>query len=98
MFAGSMVALVTPFKEGKVDWQSLEDLVEFHIKNGTNGIVPCGTTGESATLDHKEHHEVIERVIKVVNKRVPSSPAPARIQLRKASRLQRERRRPAPTA
>ena len=71
MFAGSMVALVTPFKEGKVDWQSLEDLVEFHIKNGTNGIVPCGTTGESATLDHKEHHEVIERVIKAVNKRVP---------------------------
>ena len=45
MFAGSMVALVTPFKEGKIDWQSLEDLVEFHIKNGTNGIVPCGTTG-----------------------------------------------------
>ena len=56
MFAGSMVALVTPFKDGKIDWQSLEALVEFHIKNGTNGIVPCGTTGESATLDHKEHH------------------------------------------
>ena len=71
MFAGSMVALVTPFKDGKVDWQSLEALVEFHIKNGTNGIVPCGTTGESATLDHKEHHEVVERVIKAVNKRVP---------------------------
>jgi len=71
MFAGSMVALVTPFKDGKVDWPSLEALVEFHIKNGTNGIVPCGTTGESATLDHKEHHEVVERVIKAVNKRVP---------------------------
>jgi 4-hydroxy-tetrahydrodipicolinate synthase len=71
MFTGSMVALVTPFKEGKVDWQSLEALVEFHIQNGTNGIVPCGTTGESPTLDHKEHHEVIERVIKAVNKRVP---------------------------
>ena len=71
MFAGSMVALVTPFKDGKIDWQSLEALVEFHIKNGTNGIVPCGTTGESATLDHKEHHEVVERVIKTVNKRVP---------------------------
>jgi 4-hydroxy-tetrahydrodipicolinate synthase len=71
MFTGSMVALVTPFKEGKVDWQSLEALVDFHIQNGTNGIVPCGTTGESATLDHKEHHEVIERVIKVVNKRIP---------------------------
>jgi 4-hydroxy-tetrahydrodipicolinate synthase len=71
MFSGSMVALVTPFKEGKVDWQSLDGLLDFHIQNGTNGIVPCGTTGESATLDHKEHHEVIERVIKAVNKRVP---------------------------
>jgi 4-hydroxy-tetrahydrodipicolinate synthase len=71
MFSGSMVALVTPFKDGKVDWPSLEGLVEFHINNGTNGIVPCGTTGESATLDPKEHHEVIERVIKAVNKRVP---------------------------
>jgi 4-hydroxy-tetrahydrodipicolinate synthase len=71
MFTGSMVALVTPFKEGKVDWQSLEALVDFHIQNGTNGIVPCGTTGESATLDHKEHHEVIERVTKAVNKRIP---------------------------
>jgi 4-hydroxy-tetrahydrodipicolinate synthase len=71
MFTGSMVALVTPFKEGKVDWQSLEALVDFHIQNGTNGIVPCGTTGESATLDHKEHHEVIERVIRAVNKRIP---------------------------
>jgi 4-hydroxy-tetrahydrodipicolinate synthase len=71
MFAGSMVALVTPFKGGQVDWRSLEGLVEFHIENGTNGMVPCGTTGESATLDHKEHHGVIEAVIKAVNKRVP---------------------------
>ncbi len=71
MFTGSMVALVTPFKDGKIDWQSLEALVDFHIKNGTNGIVPCGTTGESATLDHREHHEVVQRVIKAVNKRVP---------------------------
>ncbi|MBI2211960.1 MAG: dihydrodipicolinate synthase family protein, partial [Deltaproteobacteria bacterium] len=50
MFAGSIVALVTPFKDGAVDWESLDGLVEFHIKNGTHGIVPCGTTGESATL------------------------------------------------
>jgi 4-hydroxy-tetrahydrodipicolinate synthase len=71
MFAGSMVALVTPFKDGKVDWQSLDGLVEFHIKNGTHGIVPCGTTGESATLSHEEHDEVIEAVIRAVNKRVP---------------------------
>jgi 4-hydroxy-tetrahydrodipicolinate synthase len=66
-----MVALVTPFKNGQVDWPSLEALVEFHLQNGTNGIVPCGTTGESATLSHAEHDEVIRTVIKAVNKRVP---------------------------
>ncbi len=71
MFSGSIVALVTPFKNGKVDRQSLESLVEFHIQNGTNGIVPCGTTGESATLDHAEHHDVIKAVVKAVKKRVP---------------------------
>ncbi len=71
MFTGSMVALVTPFKNGKVDWQSLEGLVDFHIQNGTHGIVPCGTTGESATLNHEEHDEVINAVIKAANKRVP---------------------------
>ena len=71
MFSGSMVALVTPFKNGQVDWPSLEALVEFHLENGTNGIVPCGTTGESATLSHAEHDEVIRIVIKTVNKRVP---------------------------
>ena len=71
MFSGSIVALVTPFKNGKVDWQSLESLVEFHIQNGTNGIVPCGTTGESATLDHTEHHDVIKAVVKAVKKRIP---------------------------
>ena len=85
MFAGSMVALVTPFKDGKIDWQSLEALVEFHIKNGTNGIVPCGTTGESATLDHKEHHEVIQAVIRAVNKRVPVIAGRDRIRLPKRS-------------
>ena len=71
MFSGSMVALVTPFKNGQVDWPSLEALVDFHLQNGTNGIVPCGTTGESATLSHAEHDEVIRMVIKAVNKRVP---------------------------
>ena len=71
MFSGSMVALVTPFKDGKVDWRSLEGLIEFHLESGTHGIVPCGTTGESATLSHQEHDEVIRAVIKAVNKRVP---------------------------
>ena len=71
MFSGSMVALVTPFRDGKVDGKSLESLVEFHIQNGTHGIVPCGTTGESATLSHQEHDEVVKAVIKAVDKRVP---------------------------
>jgi 4-hydroxy-tetrahydrodipicolinate synthase len=71
MFSGSIVALVTPFRDGGVDRQSLEALIEFHIANGTNGIVPCGTTGESATLSHQEHDGVIKAVIGFVNKRVP---------------------------
>src|SRR5207245_9373322 len=66
-----MVALVTPFKDGKVDRTSLEGLVEFHVDHGTSGIVPCGTAGESATLSHEEHEDVIKAVIKAVTKRVP---------------------------
>jgi 4-hydroxy-tetrahydrodipicolinate synthase len=71
MFRGSIVAIVTPFKNGKVDEKKLRDLIEFHIKNGTSGIVPCGTTGESATLSFQEHDRVIEVTIEQVNKRVP---------------------------
>ncbi|MFC2149468.1 4-hydroxy-tetrahydrodipicolinate synthase [Candidatus Auribacterota bacterium] len=71
MFSGSIVALVTPFKGEKVDYKKIEELVEFHIKSGTNGIVPCGTTGEAPTLDYEEHKKVIETVVKAVNKRVP---------------------------
>lgn len=71
MFKGSMVAIVTPFKNGKVDERALSELVEFHIKSGTDVIVPCGTTGESATLSHEEHHRVVEITVKTVNKRVP---------------------------
>jgi len=71
MFEGAMVALVTPFKKEKVDEKKLAELVEFHIKNGTSGIVPCGTTGESATLSYEEHDRVIEVVIEAVNKRIP---------------------------
>jgi len=71
MFKGSMVAIVTPFKNGKVDEKALGDLVEFHLKSGTDVIVPCGTTGESATLSHEEHHRVVEITVKTVNKRVP---------------------------
>jgi 4-hydroxy-tetrahydrodipicolinate synthase len=71
MFSGSIVALVTPFKNGKVDEKKLKELIEFQIKNGTSGIVPCGTTGESATLSTAEHERVIEITIEQVNKRIP---------------------------
>ena len=71
MFKGAIVAIVTPFKKGKVDEASLRKLIEFQIKNGTDGIVPCGTTGESSTLSHEEHDKVVEIVIDAVNKRVP---------------------------
>lgn len=71
MFEGSFVAIVTPMKDGKVDGDSLRDLVEFHIANGTNGIVPCGTTGESATLTHDEHCEVISITAEVCKGKLP---------------------------
>lgn len=90
MFSGSMVALVTPFRDGSVDWSSLEALVEFHIQNGTHGIVPCGTTGESATLSHQEHDEVIKTVVKAVNKRVPVIAGTGSNSTEEAVRLTRE--------
>ncbi|MEC9019538.1 MAG: 4-hydroxy-tetrahydrodipicolinate synthase [Nitrospinota bacterium] len=71
MFEGSFVAIVTPFKNGKVDAKALKELIDFHIENGTNGIVPCGTTGESATLSHHEHEEVIRIAIETCRGRVP---------------------------
>jgi 4-hydroxy-tetrahydrodipicolinate synthase len=71
MFSGSIVAIVTPFKDGRVDEAKLKELVEFQIENGTSAIVPCGTTGESPTLSTAEHERVIEICIKASNKRVP---------------------------
>jgi 4-hydroxy-tetrahydrodipicolinate synthase len=71
MFKGSLVALVTPFKDGAVEEATLEELVEWHIAEGTHGIVPVGTTGESPTLTHEEHERVIEIVVKTAAKRVP---------------------------
>jgi len=70
MFRGTYVALVTPFKNGKVDFSTLERLVEFHVGAGIAGIVPCGTTGESPTLSHKEHDQVIEEVVKFARGRI----------------------------
>lgn len=72
MIAGSMVALVTPMDaQGRLDWDSLSKLVDFHLENGTHAIVAVGTTGESATLDVNEHIEVIKAVVKQVNGRIP---------------------------
>jgi len=71
IFRGAFVAIVTPFTDGQVDEQGLVDLIEFHIASGTHGIVPCGTTGESATMSHEEHHRVVELTVKTVNGRVP---------------------------
>ena len=71
MFRGSLVAIVTPFKDGKIDEKAFRDLIEFQINNGTDGIVPCGTTGESATLSHEEHEKIIGLTIEAVNGRVP---------------------------
>jgi 4-hydroxy-tetrahydrodipicolinate synthase len=71
MFKGSFTALVTPFKDGKVDDASFQRLVEWQIAEGTNGLVPVGTTGESPTLSHDEHKHVVELCIKTARKRVP---------------------------
>ena len=71
MFKGSNVALITPFKNNKLDEENYIKLIDFHLKNGTNGLVPAGTTGESPTLNHKEHEKVIEICIRESNGKVP---------------------------
>jgi 4-hydroxy-tetrahydrodipicolinate synthase len=71
MIKGSIVAIVTPFRNGKVDEKKLRELIEFQIKNGTSGIAPCGTTGESATLTFDEHEKVIEITIDQARGRIP---------------------------
>jgi 4-hydroxy-tetrahydrodipicolinate synthase len=71
MFKGAIVAIVTPFRDGKVDEEALRRLIEEQIAAGTDGIAPCGTTGESTTLSHEEHDRVIEITVEAVNKRVP---------------------------
>ncbi len=71
MFTGAMVALVTPFSDGEIDFQTLDELIEFQLDNGIDAIVPTGTTGESPTLSHAEQKKVIERVVKTVAGAVP---------------------------
>jgi 4-hydroxy-tetrahydrodipicolinate synthase len=71
MFNGAFVALITPFSDGQVDYETLTELVEFHLESGTDGIVPVGTTGESPTLSYEEHKRVIEHVVNVVDGQIP---------------------------
>ncbi|MCE2485576.1 MAG: 4-hydroxy-tetrahydrodipicolinate synthase [Desulfurellaceae bacterium] len=90
MFAGSFVAQVTPFKNGRVDEQALAAMIEWQIDSGTHGIVPCGTTGESATLSHEEHTQVVKLAVEVVNKRVPVIAGTGSNSTAEAIRLTRE--------
>jgi 4-hydroxy-tetrahydrodipicolinate synthase len=71
MFKGSLVALITPFRDGKVDEKRFQSLVDWQISEGTHGVVPCGTTGESPTLSHAEHKRVVELCVEVAKGRIP---------------------------
>lgn len=71
MFKGSITALITPFKNGEVDWKAFDNLVEWQIQEGTNALVPCGTTGESPTLSHDEHSSIVKRCVQIAKKRIP---------------------------
>ena len=71
MFRGSLVALITPFSNGSVDEAGFQSFVDWQIKNGTEGLIPCGTTGESPTLSHREHERVVELCVEVAKGRVP---------------------------
>ena len=71
MFKGSITALITPFQNEGIDWTAFEKFLEFQITEGSHGLVPCGTTGESPTLSHDEHREVIKRCVEITDKRVP---------------------------
>ncbi len=71
MFKGALSAIITPFRDGVVDERALRELIEWQVQNGVDGIVPCGSTGESATLSHPEHEQVIKIAVEQVRKRVP---------------------------
>ncbi|HUN50823.1 MAG TPA: 4-hydroxy-tetrahydrodipicolinate synthase, partial [Candidatus Sulfotelmatobacter sp.] len=71
MFRGSIVALITPFKQGKLDEKAFQSLVEWQVAEGTHGLVPCGTTGESPTLSHAEHNRVVELCVEAAGRKVP---------------------------
>src|SRR3954463_8802518 len=88
-FAGVTVALVTPFRDGEVDYQALRRLVDWHIEQGTDCLAPVGTTGESPTLDHTEHERVIAAVVERSAKRIKIMPGTGSNSTREAIRLTR---------
>jgi len=92
MFSGSMTALVTPFRKGEFDEQAYRDLIDWQIASGTDALVPCGTTGESATLSHEEHDKVVEVCIDAANGRVPVIAGAGSNSTREALRLTRHAR------
>lgn len=71
MFKGSIPALITPFKDGEIDWPAFDNFVEWQIEQGSHALVPCGTTGESPTLSHEEHKALVKRCVEITNKRIP---------------------------
>jgi len=71
MFQGSIPALITPFKNGNIDYESFYKIIEWSLSEGSHGFVPCGTTGESPTLSHQEHIKVVDECVRIVDKRVP---------------------------
>ncbi len=71
MIKGSITALITPFSNGDIDWKHFDKLVEWQVEQGSHGLVPCGTTGESPTLNHDDHKAIIRRCVQVVNGRIP---------------------------
>lgn len=72
MFKGSITALITPFTtEGAIDWAAFDNFVEWQVQQGSHGVVPCGTTGESPTLSHDEHKQIVKRCVEIVNGRIP---------------------------
>ena len=88
-FGGSMVALVTPFRDGEIDEAALARLIDLHVESGTSALVPCGTTGESATLSHEEHDRVVELTVQAARGRIPVIAGTGSNNTREAVRLTR---------
>src|SRR5207244_9831266 len=89
MFAGLTVAMITPFRAGEVDWPTLRKLVDWHIAEGTDCLAPCGTTGESPTLDHEEHEKVVATVCEQARGRIKVMAGTGSNSTREAIRLTR---------